>query len=116
MEKPIIMEINQFANFCGYFHNAYLTDGISFNNGYNCRHPEQTEIYDEGTKHIGGCFCWSCPLGYSPEAEDLLQNGVISEEDADDYAEGDGDYDYIVVTDEDAASRLRAAEIAELNQ
>ena len=38
-----IMPINDFANMCGYFYNAYLRDGISVNNGYNCSHPKCEE-------------------------------------------------------------------------
>ena len=39
----LIMELNDFANHCGYFFNACMQDGIIANNGYNCSHPDQDE-------------------------------------------------------------------------
>ena len=39
-----IYEINELARRCGYFYNAVLfEEGMTYNNGYNCRHPEQKE-------------------------------------------------------------------------
>jgi len=104
----ICMELNHFANLCGYFHNAYLTDGITLNNGYNCRHPKQEEREEIDGKHIGACYSWSCPLGYPPDAEDLVNYNIISEESAAaDYPRGGSDPDYIVITDAETISRLR---------
>lgn len=99
--KPIIMDINSFANRCGYFHNAFLTDNISYNNGYNCRHPLQEETFEDedSGKCIGGCFSWSCPLGYPPDTEELVKFGVISEPD-------ESDLDYLLITDEETLKRL----------
>lgn len=59
--------INELANKCGYFYNAYLENGSSYNNGYNCKHPKQTEVQDGN----GGCFSWSCPLGYEADEDDF---------------------------------------------
>ena len=47
----LIMELNDFANHCGYFFNACMQDGIIANNGYNCSHPDQDET-----------VCWVLPL------------------------------------------------------
>lgn len=69
--------INDFANICGYFYNAYLADGISYNNGYNCKHPKCEEIQ----LGVGGCFSWCCPLGWSAEEEDCKEFGFDYEED-----------------------------------
>lgn len=103
MSKPVCMELNCFANICGHFHNAYLTDNVSFNNGYNCRHPEQTETHEEDGKAFGACFCHSCPLGYPASVSDLVEHGFMSEEEADDceYNDGESLSDYIMVTDPD---------------
>lgn len=62
-----IMEINDFADECGYFYNACVEKNISINNGYNCRHSDQSQK-QEG---IGKCYCWSCPLGYEADEEDF---------------------------------------------
>ena len=103
----LIMELNDFANHCGYFFNACMQDGIIANNGYNCSHPDQDET-------------WSCPLGYPPNAKDLVDCGILSEEDAraDYFDELSGEYfsavDYIVVSDEDTIRRLREAGITGL--
>lgn len=118
-EKVICMELNSFANRCGYFHNAYLTDDFSYNNGYNCRHPRQEEqAKDEETgKCFGGCFGHSCPLGYPPDADDLVNFGMISEEEAaQDYVYGESDSDYIVVTDVDTIKKFRQMGITGLAQ
>lgn len=112
--NPIILELNHFANLCGYFHNAYLTDGISYNNGYNCRHPRQEEVTEEDGKIIGGCFCHSCPLGYPPDANDLAKNGVLSEKEAAEYHDGESDLDYIVVSDDETVAKLRSCGITGL--
>ena len=75
---PKIYDLNDFANQCGYFYNAYLTPkdpndktfcpgrDPSPNNGYNCRHPDCGEVQDG----VGCCFAWSCPLGYEADQED----------------------------------------------
>lgn len=38
------MSLNMLARRCGYFFNAYLTEGYenkpNVNNGYNCSHPD----------------------------------------------------------------------------
>lgn len=83
--------------------NAYLTDNVSFNNGYNCRHPKQTETHEEDGKTFGACFCHSCPLGYPASVSDLVEHGFMSEEEADDceYDDGESLSDYIMVTDPD---------------
>lgn len=103
---PVILEFNTFANLCGHFHNAYLTDGVSYNNGYNCRHRRQEETYEEDGKCYGGCFCLSCPLGYPPETDELVKYGILSQEDAADNEDGEGDCEYIVVTDKETVQKL----------
>jgi hypothetical protein len=70
--KRKIVEINDFANICGYFYNANLTDSISVNNGYNCKHPGQDEVETINGKGVGKCYCWSCPLGFEPDEEDFM--------------------------------------------
>lgn len=108
-KTPVCMELNSFANICSYFHNAYLTDGINCNNGYNCRHPKQTEVYEEDGKTIGACFCHSCPLGYPASVADLVEHGFMSEEEAEEceYMDGESCYDYIMVTDPVALKRIK---------
>ena len=111
---PVILELDEFANLCGWFYNAYLRDGIEANNGYNCSHPEQEEIREDETsgKTAGCCFCWSCPLAYAPGPEEMIEHGAITEEDAaESIAIGEsiyrGDSDYVVVSDEAMIARLR---------
>lgn len=104
--KVACMDFNSLANRCGYFHNAYLTDGVSFNNGYNCRHPNQGETIEEDGKRFGGCYCWSCPLGYPPDGDQLEELGILSHEEAQEYHE-ESNHDYIVVTDTDMLAKLR---------
>ena len=70
------MKINKFANQCGYFYNAHIEKGITVNNGYNCRHPEQEETETVDGQEIGRCHCFSCPLGYEADEEDF-QNPEI---------------------------------------
>lgn len=84
----VLMEINTWANRCGYFFNAYLTPADpsdktfypgrdpSPNNGYNCRHPE-CETVEGG---IGCCCAFSCPLAYEADEEDCAWFGVEYEE------------------------------------
>lgn len=84
-----IIQNNSLANRCGYFHNAYLTDGITANNGYNCRHPKQEEQCTEKGKIIGCCYAFSCPLGYEADKEDWERFGL----DPDEYEAGE----YVVV-------------------
>lgn len=45
MDPILIMGINEFADLCGCFFNAEFHDLSlpSCNNGYNCKHQEQTE-------------------------------------------------------------------------
>ena len=68
-----IWDINDFANQCGYFYNAYLEKGVSINNGYNCRHIEceETEINEATGEEIGKCYAFSCPLAYEADQEDF---------------------------------------------
>jgi hypothetical protein len=72
------MEINTLANRCGYFFNANFEPEAKAtpNNGYNCRHPEQSENY----QGVGCCFSWSCPLGYEADEEDCESFGLECEE------------------------------------
>lgn len=74
-----IMTINEFANRCGYFFNAGTDpEALSApNNGYNCKHPEQTEKQNG----VGCCFQWSCPLAISADEEDCEKYGIEYEED-----------------------------------
>jgi len=98
-----LIQINSLANRCGFFHNAYLTDDITINNGYNCRHPEQEEQYTKEGKTIGCCYAFSCPLGYEADKEDWESFGL----DPDDFEEGE----YIVVDiDELAAAGIKIAD------
>lgn len=126
-ELPIILELDSFANLCGHFFNACLTDDISFNNGYNCDHTEQEEVEtdEESGKEIGCCFAHSCPLAYLADADDLYGHGVIGDEDfvASKQREeetGDrgycGDFEYMVVSDLDTIAKLREQGIMGLAQ
>ena len=54
----LIMELNDFANHCGYFFNACMQDGIIANNGYNCSHPDQDETVEGRQWRV----CWVLPL------------------------------------------------------
>ena len=111
----LVMELNDFFNAC-------MRDDIIANNGYNCSHPDQDEtVEDEDSgKSVGCCHCWSCPLGYPPSGKDLVDYGILSEEDAraDYFDECSGEYfsavDYIVVTDEDTIRQLRESGITGL--
>ena len=92
-----IYQINNFANRCGYFYNAYLEENFTCNNGYNCNHPQQEEAETNGDtgKEVGKCYAWSCPLGYEADEEDfnnpeIDQNGYDTWEDC----------EFIVVDDE----------------
>lgn len=107
MSKPVCMELNCFANICGYFHNAYLTDNVSFNNGYNCRHPKQSEVHEENGKAFGACFCHSCPLGYPASPADLIEHGFISEDEAAEYEDDESCSDYIMVDDPISLKRVK---------
>ncbi|WP_413778117.1 hypothetical protein [Caproicibacterium sp. XB1] len=80
---PKIYSIDEFANQCGYFYNAYLEKGISANNGYNCRHPKCEEVQNG----VGCCFSWGCPLGYEADEEDFA-NPQIDHNGWTDYEEG----------------------------
>lgn len=116
-ELPIILELNSFANLCGHFFNAYLSDDISVNNGYNCDHEEQEETYDDETgKMVGCCYAHSCPLAYPADADDLYEHGVIGEDDYKGSKKREeetgnsgyyGDYEYMVVSDPATIAKLR---------
>jgi len=82
--KRKVWPIDAFANQCGYFYNAYLSDGISANNGYNCRHPDQEQVHDG----VGMCYCWGCPLGYEADEEDFMNQNV----DTDGYEFEEGEF------------------------
>ena len=113
---PLILELNQLANVCGWFHNACLTDDAELNNGYNCRHEKQEEFETVHGKRIGCCYAHSCPLAYSADYEDLVHHGVIDATDyagPEDYAEGH-DYDYMIVSDKELTERLRASGVTGL--
>lgn len=108
---PMILELNRFANLCGYFHNACLTDGVELNNGYNCRHEKQEEGEEMDGKWIGCCYAHSCPLAFPADYEDLVRHGVIDPEEypaPEKYEEGN-DYDYMIVCDEETLRNLRTA-------
>jgi len=84
-----IHQINNFANVCGYFFNAYMSENFECNNGYNCKHPQQEETdTNEATgKEIGKCYAWSCPLGYEAGEDDFTdieidQNGYTEWEES----------------------------------
>ena len=84
-----IHQINNFANSCGYFYNAYIDGDFACNNGYNCNHPnqEETDINDETGESIGKCYAWSCPLGFEADEEDFTnpeidQNGYTEWEES----------------------------------
>jgi hypothetical protein len=90
----VLLEMNAWANRCGYFYNAYLTpkdpDDESFypgkvpspNNGYNCRHPEcdQIEYEHEVEGGIGCCYDFTCPFAFGADEEDCEAFGVEYEE------------------------------------
>lgn len=77
------MSLNLLARRCGYFFNAYLTEGYenkpNVNNGYNCSHPDCGDE-DEG---IGCCRADTCPLAYPADGDDDDDQMVveIAEED-----------------------------------
>lgn len=71
-----IMELNDFANICGYFYNAVSEKGSSVNNGYNCKHPECHEIQNG----VGCCMSCSCPLGWEADEDDCEKFGVEYED------------------------------------
>ena len=93
-----IMPINDFANMCGYFYNAYLRDGISVNNGYNCSHPKCEEV-QEG---VGECFEWACPFGWEADEEDCQEFGW-------EYEEGE----FIVIDNRDIIKKLIESKVQE---
>lgn len=61
---------------CDFFYNAYAEADINVNNGYNCKHPEQSEIETVDGKKIGRCHCFSCPLGYEADEEDFEDTDI----------------------------------------
>lgn len=97
-KQRIIFEINELARTCGCFFNACLTENFEFNNGYNCRHPQQkqTETNPETGYEVGGCFAWSCPLGYEADEEDF-QNKEINRNGWEEWEDGQ----FVVVDQED---------------
>lgn len=106
MDPILILGINEFADLCGCFFNAEFHDLSlpSCNNGYNCKHQEQTEGTEVGDRLIGSCYAWSCPLGYPPSAYDLKKYGVLESGGEDEGEESNNDY--IVVTDCETVQRL----------
>lgn len=92
-----IYQINNFANQCGYFYNAYLEDDYICNNGYNCNHPlqEECDINEETGEKVGKCFAWSCPLGSEADQEDFDDPDI----DNNGYTEWE-DCEFIVVDEE----------------
>ena len=91
-----IYEIDEFANICGYFYDAEIEKDFNSNNGYNCKHLEQSErdTNDKTGEEIGKCYCWSCPLGYEADEEDFKNLDI----DRNGYNEGDyEEMTYIVV-------------------
>lgn len=66
-----IYRIDKLTKICGYFYDAREEKGVGCNNGYNCNHPEQEEVYKENGVEFGCCFAWSCPIGYEPDEEDF---------------------------------------------
>jgi hypothetical protein len=77
-KQSALIEINSLANLCGHFYNGYLEKNISANNGYNCNHPEQSEV-ENG---CGCCYTHSCPLGYEADEKDCKRFGFEFEEGA----------------------------------
>jgi len=74
-----IYELNEFANRCGFFVNAVLSEEqFDCNNGYNCKHPEQEEfeINPDTGNIVGKCYGWSCPLGYEPDVADFKNDEI----------------------------------------
>lgn len=112
---PMILELNQFANLCGFFFNMEHDEALKnfpcrVNNGYNCRHPKQEEYEEENGVQIGKCLCKSCPLGFPPGYDDLVRYGIVDPaayKSAEEYEMGH-DTDYIWVTDEAALRRLQS--------
>lgn len=87
----VLMRLNNFANRCGYFYNAWLDPDSKSqpNNGYNCRHPHCDEQDDFGT---GCCFAWACPLCCEADEQDCAEFGVEYE---------DGEFVLVDVSPED---------------
>lgn len=56
-----VYDFNEVANACGYFTTAFPV-----NNGYGCRHPEQSERVDG----FGCCMCDSCPFAVELDPEE----------------------------------------------
>lgn len=57
-----IEPLKNFITRCGHFYNAFISENICVNSGFNCKHPDQKEVC-EG---IGCCYSWSCPIGIEP--------------------------------------------------
>ena len=68
MKERRAVLFDTFAFQCPHF-NAEADDW----NGYGCDHPKQEEVNESGQ---GGCLCFSCPLGYEADQEDL-ENPVV---------------------------------------
>lgn len=120
----MVFSFDAFASaHCGCFYNADLErqDYPTVNNGYNCRHPKQDDGEDmEDGRFIGACHVRSCQLGYPPNAKDLAEYGVITDDEAEAYYDEDSDEyetmdDYIVVTDEATLQRLLDEGVRPLN-
>lgn len=123
-ETPMmIFELNTFANHCGYFYNADKACDFesSVNNGYNCKHPEQGEGEEMSDGNFVGARTSWCPLGYTPDANDLAVWGIISREEAETYYDSQSDdyasmKDYVVVTDKETILRLMKNGVKPLNE
>ena len=68
MWKRKVVSFDEFAHVCPYF-----TGACSVNNGYGCTHPkqEETDFDRELSREHGKCYDFSCPLGITPDADDL---------------------------------------------
>ncbi len=112
--RIMILDLNHFANLCGYFFNVRKSapELPTINNGYNCSHPQQEECVEDAGKVIGCCYGWSCPLGYPPSRYDLEKYGVIEDDGCDD--DEKDDLDYIIVTDVGTIRRLRELNVSGL--
>lgn len=68
--KAVIFD--DFAHVC-----PYSTAQYDVNNGYGCKHPDQEETDpDKDGIERGKCYCWSCPLGYELDMDDLNNPNV----------------------------------------
>ena len=75
----MIIKINDLAQRCGYFYNAYIENDVICNSGYNCKHPWQKETYEEKGIKVGMCYCFSCPLGRMATEDDFKDKHTYEE-------------------------------------